>query len=303
MTKVLDFQGMIHKLNQYWQDKNVTLLQGFDMPVGAGTFHPATFLRAIGPEPWAAAYVQPSRRPTDGRYGENPNRVQMHHQYQVILKPSPKNIQQLYLDSLAVLGIDSLVDDIRFVEDNWESPTLGARGTGWEVWQNGMEISQFTYFQQVGGLKCEPVTGELTYGLERIAMYLQQVDSIYDIKVNANTGLSYKDCFHLAEQQISAYNFEYANIDFLQTQFMQAKKDCEYLLQLDMPLAIPAYEKVLEASHAFNLLDSRHAVSAVQRQQYILQIRSCANAVAAAFYNLRKDLGFPMCVEDKDYAV
>lgn len=296
MTKVLDFQTMIHKLNQYWQDKNVTLFNGFDMPVGAGTFHPATFLRAIGPEPWSAAYVQPSRRPTDGRYGDNPNRVQMHHQYQVILKPSPKNIQQLYLDSLAVLGIDSLVDDIRFVEDNWESPTLGARGTGWEVWQNGMEISQFTYFQQVGGLKCEPVTGELTYGLERIAMYLQQVDSIYDIKVNNNVGLTYKDCFHSAEQQISAYNFEYADVDFLKMQFNQAKKACDYLLQLEKPLAIPAYEKVLEASHAFNLLDSRHAVSVVQRQQYILQIRACANAVALAFYNLRKGLGFPMCV-------
>jgi glycyl-tRNA synthetase alpha chain len=296
VTKVLDFQTMIHKLNQYWQDKNVTLFNGFDMPVGAGTFHPATFLRAIGPEPWSAAYVQPSRRPTDGRYGDNPNRVQMHHQYQVILKPSPKNIQQLYLDSLAVLGIDSLVDDIRFVEDNWESPTLGARGTGWEVWQNGMEISQFTYFQQVGGLKCEPVTGELTYGLERIAMYLQQVDSIYDIKVNNNVGLTYKDCFHSAEQQISAYNFEYADVDFLKMQFNQAKKACDYLLQLEKPLAIPAYEKVLEASHAFNLLDSRHAVSVVQRQQYILQIRACANAVALAFYNLRKGLGFPMCV-------
>ena len=303
MTKVLDFQTMIHKLNQYWQDKNVTLFNGFDMPVGAGTFHPATFLRAIGPEPWSVSYVQPSRRPTDGRYGENPNRVQMHHQYQVILKPSPKNIQKLYLDSLSVLGIDSLVDDIRFVEDNWESPTLGARGTGWEVWQNGMEISQFTYFQQVGGLKCEPVTGELTYGLERIAMYLQQVDSIYDIKVNNNTGLTYKDCFHVAEQQISAYNFEHADVDFLKLQFNQAKKECESLLQLDSPLAIPAYEKVLEASHAFNLLDSRHALSVVQRQQYILQIRACANAVALAFYNLRKKLGFPMCVEDKDYAV
>lgn len=289
----LDFQTVIMKLNQYWQSQGVTLLSGMDMPVGAGTFHPATFLRAIGPEYWSAAYVQPSRRPTDGRYGENPNRVQIHHQYQVVLKPAPLNIQELYLESLAAIGVNTLVDDVRFVEDNWESPTLGARGTGWEVWQNGMEISQFTYFQQVGGLKCSPITGELTYGLERIVMYLQEVNSVYNIIINNSDGITYGDCFLESEQQLSAYNFEHANIEFLQQQFESAQVECRQLLALANPLPLAAYEKVLEASHAFNLLDARHAISTVQRQQYILQIRSCANAVAGAYYAVREAAGFP----------
>jgi glycyl-tRNA synthetase alpha chain len=290
----IDFQTMILKLQNFWASQGITLLPGLDMMVGAGTFHPATFLRALGPEPWAVAYLQPSRRPTDGRYGENPNRVQMHHQFQVMLKPAPVNIQTLYLESLIEIGIDMTMDDIRFVEDNWESPTLGARGTGWEVWQNGMEISQFTYFQQAGGIKCTPITGELTYGLERIAMHLQGVDSIYDIVMNDKQGLKYADLYQLQEHQISTYNFDLADTDVLLAQFEQMEQACKSLLSETPALPIPAYERILEASHLFNLLDARHAISVVQRQQYILRIRTLANQVAEHYLAMRQLLGFPL---------
>ncbi len=265
------------------------------MEVGAGTFHPATFLRAIGPESWNAAYVQPCRRPSDGRYGENPNRLQHYYQFQVILKPSPADIQDKYLDSLRFLGIDPLVHDIRFVEDNWESPTLGAWGLGWEVWLNGMEVTQFTYFQQVGGLECFPVSGEITYGLERIAMYLQGVESIYDLVWNIapdGTPVTYGDVFHQNEVEMSAYNFEKADVDFLFTSFDQCEKACSELLDAELPL--PAYEMVMKASHAFNLLDARHAISVTERQRYILRVRTLARAVASAYFDARKKLGFPL---------
>jgi glycyl-tRNA synthetase alpha chain len=262
------------------------------MEVGAGTFHPATFLRAIGPESWRAAYVQPSRRPTDGRYGENPNRVQHYYQFQVILKPSPDNIQDLYLGSLSALGVDPLTDDIRFVEDNWESPTLGAWGLGWEVWQNGLEISQFTYFQQVGGLECKPVTGELTYGLERLAMALQGIDNIYGV-------VTYGDVFHQNEIEMSTYNFEHANVDLLAQQFQAYESESQRLIELGLPL--PAYEMVLKASHTFNLLDARRAISVTERQQHILRIRRLAKAVAESYYQAREKLGFPL-LQDKKHA-
>jgi glycyl-tRNA synthetase alpha chain len=273
------------------------------MEVGAGTFHPATFLRAIGPEPWRAAYVQPSRRPTDGRYGENPNRLQHYYQYQVVLKPSPLEIQDLYLDSLRELGIDTLVHDVRFVEDNWESPTLGAWGLGWEVWLNGMEVSQFTYFQQVGGLECRPVTGEITYGLERIAMYLQGVESVFDLvwTQGPQGPVSYGDVFHQNEVEQSAYNFELADVGFLFQLFDQCEKDSTRLIEAGLPL--PAYEQVLKASHAFNLLDARHAISVTERQRFILRVRTLARAVAQAYYEAREALGFPMVVaESKEVA-
>ena len=264
------------------------------MEMGAGTFHTATFLRSIGPEPWNAAYVQPSRRPTDGRYGENPNRLQHYYQFQVAMKPSPKNIQELYLESLKMLGLDPLVHDIRFVEDNWESPTLGAWGLGWEVWLNGMEVTQFTYFQQVGGLDCRPVTGEITYGLERIAMYLQGVESVFDLVwTNGPQGpVTYRDVFHQNEVEQSAYNFEHADVDFLFTLFDQCEKDSTRLIEAGLPL--PAYEQVLKASHAFNLLDARHAISVTERQRFILRVRTLARAVAQAYYEAREALGFPM---------
>jgi glycyl-tRNA synthetase alpha chain len=264
------------------------------MEVGAGTFHPATFLRAIGPEPWSSAYVQPSRRPTDGRYGENPNRLQHYYQFQVVIKPSPLNIQELYLDSLRTLGIDTLINDIRFVEDNWESPTLGAWGLGWEVWLNGMEVTQFTYFQQVGGLECRPVTGEITYGLERIAMYLQGVESVLDL-VWADGPLgrvTYGDVFHQNEVEMSAYNFEHAPIDALFNQFDLYEQQSQHLIEAGLPL--PAYEMVLKASHTFNLLDARHAISVTERQRFILRVRTLARAVANAYYERRQTLGFPM---------
>jgi glycyl-tRNA synthetase alpha chain len=264
------------------------------MEMGAGTFHTATFLRSIGPEPWNAAYVQPSRRPTDGRYGENPNRLQHYYQLQVVMKPSPHHIQELYLGSLAMLGLDPLVHDIRFVEDNWESPTLGAWGLGWEVWLNGMEVTQFTYFQQVGGIDCRPVTGEITYGLERIAMYLQGVESVFDIVWTAGPQgpVSYRDVFHQNEVEQSAYNFEHADVDFLFQLFDQCEKDSTRLIEAGLPL--PAYEQVLKASHAFNLLDARHAISVTERQRYILRVRTLARAVAQAYYEAREALGFPM---------
>lgn len=294
-STVKTFQDLILSLQRYWAELGCVIMQPFDMEVGAGTFHPATFLRAIGPEPWNAAYVQPSRRPKDGRYGENPNRVQHYYQFQVFLKPSPENIQDLYLESLKSLGIDPLIHDIRFVEDNWESPTLGAWGLGWEVWQNGMEISQFTYFQQVGGLTCKPVAGEITYGLERIAMYLFGVDNIFDIPWSDGPlgKFSYGDVFHQNEVEMSHYNFEYANIDLLFKHFDDYEKDCQRLIEVG--LALPAYEMVLKASHAFNLLDARHALSVTERQRFILRVRTLAREVAKRYFNNREALGFPLC--------
>jgi len=291
------FQGLVFALQQYWAEQGCVILQPYDMEMGAGTFHTATFLRSIGPEPWNAAYVQPSRRPTDGRYGENPNRLQHYYQLQVVLKPSPKDIQELYLESLKMLGIDPLVHDIRFVEDNWESPTLGAWGLGWEVWLNGMEVTQFTYFQQVGGLDCRPVTGEITYGLERIAMYIQGVESIYDLvwTHGPHGDVTYGDVFHQNEVEQSAYNFEHADVDYLFGFFDQCEKESGKLI--DAGLSLPAYEQVLKASHAFNLLDARHAISVTERQRYILRVRTLARAVAQAYYDARERLGFPMLKE------
>jgi glycyl-tRNA synthetase alpha chain len=292
---VSTFQGLIQALQEYWSDQGCVLMQPFDLEVGAGTFHPATFLRAIGPEPWNTAYVQPSRRPTDGRYGENPNRLQHYYQYQVILKPSPDNFQELYLESLRYLGLDLLEHDVRFVEDNWESPTLGAWGLGWEVWLNGMEVTQFTYFQQVGGLECRPVSGEITYGLERIAMYLQGVSSVYDLTwtEGPHGRVTYGDVFRQNEVEMSSFNFEHANVDFLFGSFDTYEAECQKLIAEELPL--PAYEMVLKASHAFNLLDARHAISVTERQRYILRVREMAKAVAEAYYAQRKRLGFPLC--------
>ena len=288
------FQELILKLQQFWANEGCVILQPYDMPMGAGTFHPATFLRAVGPERWSAAYVQPSRRPTDGRYGDNPFRLQHYYQYQVVIKPSPDDIQALYLNSLAEIGIDTTVHDIRFVEDNWESPTLGAWGLGWEVWLNGMEITQFTYFQQVGGLECRPVTGEITYGLERLAMYLQDVESIFDIVwTDGPLGrITYRDVYHQNEVEQSKYNFELADIDSLFHAFDLAEHDCQRLIGLD--LALPAYEQMLTASHTFNLLDARQAISVSERQRFILRVRDMAKAVASAYYASREALGFPM---------
>ncbi len=296
---VKSFQEIIFTLSQYWADKGCVILQPLDLEVGAGTFHPATFLRAIGPEPWSAAYVQPSRRPTDGRYGENPNRVQHYYQFQVVLKPSPLDIQEWYLDSLRALGVDPLTDDIRFVEDNWESPTLGAWGLGWEVWQNGMEVSQFTYFQQVGGLECAPVTGELTYGLERLAMYLLDVENIFDLPwANTTNGLvTYGDVFHQNEVEQSRYNFELANTVELFKDFDKHEAQAKYLVNEHLPL--PAYEQVMKASHTFNLLDARGAISVTERQRYILRVRSLSRAVAKAYFDAREALGFPMLGDHK----
>lgn len=288
------FQELILKLQQFWANEGCVILQPYDMPMGAGTFHPATFLRAVGPERWSAAYVQPSRRPTDGRYGDNPFRLQHYYQYQVVIKPSPDDIQALYLNSLAEIGIDTTVHDIRFVEDNWESPTLGAWGLGWEVWLNGMEITQFTYLQQVGGLECRPVTGEITYGLERLAMYLQDVESIFDIVwTDGPLGrITYRDVYHQNEVEQSKYNFELADIDSLFHAFDLAEHDCQRLIGLD--LALPAYEQMLTASHTFNLLDARQAISVSERQRFILRVRDMAKAVASAYYASREALGFPM---------
>jgi glycyl-tRNA synthetase alpha chain len=293
-SEIRTFQDLLIALQNYWANQGCVILQPYDMEMGAGTFHTATFLRSIGPEPWYAAYVQPSRRPTDGRYGENPNRLQHYYQYQVVLKPSPKNIQQLYLGSLEMLGLDLNANDIRFVEDNWESPTLGAWGLGWEVWLNGMEVTQFTYFQQVGGLDCRPVTGEITYGLERIAMYLQGVESLFDlIWTEGPQGVvTYGDVFHQNEVEQSTYNFEYADVNYLFGQFDQCETESNKLIELGLPL--PAYEQVLKASHTFNLLDARHAISVTERQRYILRVRSLARNVAQAYYDARERLGFPM---------
>jgi glycyl-tRNA synthetase alpha chain len=291
---VSTFQGLIFALERYWAEQGCVVVQPLDMEVGAGTFHPATFLRSIGPEPWRSAYVQPSRRPTDGRYGENPNRLQHYYQYQVVLKPSPLDIQDLYLASLSRLGIDPLVHDIRFVEDNWESPTLGAWGLGWEVWLNGMEVTQFTYFQQVGGLDCRPVTGEITYGLERIAMYLQGVESVYDLVWSRTESgvVTYGDVYHQNEVEQSAYNFEHADVDALFRQFDTSEAESAALVEKGLPL--PAYEQVLKASHTFNLLDARGAISVTERQRFILRVRTLSRAVAQAYFDRREGLGFPM---------
>lgn len=288
------FQEIILTLQQYWADKGCAVLQPYDMEVGAGTFHSATFLRALGPEPWAAAYVQPSRRPTDGRYGENPNRLQHYYQFQVVIKPSPDNIQELYLGSLEALGIDTETHDIRFVEDDWESPTLGAWGLGWEVWLNGMEVTQFTYFQQAGGLECKPVTGEITYGLERFAMYVQGVESVYDLVWSDGPfgKITYGDVFHQNEVEQSDYNFNHADTDYLFKSFTFYEGEVERLLAVD--LVLPAYEMVLKASHAFNLLDARKAISVTERQSYILRVRKMASAVAESYYVAREKMGFPM---------
>jgi glycyl-tRNA synthetase alpha chain len=291
------FQGLILALQEYWAEQGCVILQPLDMEVGAGTFHWGTFLRAIGPETWNAAYVQPSRRPTDGRYGENPNRLQHYYQFQVVMKPSPANIQELYLGSLARLGVDTGIHDIRFVEDNWESPTLGAWGLGWEIWLNGMEVTQFTYFQQVGGLECFPVTGEITYGLERIAMYLQGVDSVYDLVwTNGPEGpVTYGDVFHQNEVEQSTYNFEHANVPALFTAFDECEAASQKLIEAGLPL--PAYEQVLKASHQFNLLDARHAISVTERQRFILRVRTLARAVAKSYFDTRAKFGFPLAPE------
>lgn len=292
---VSTFQGLILALQQYWAEQGCVILQPLDMEVGAGTFHPATFLRAIGPEHWNTAYVQPCRRPTDGRFGENPNRLQHYYQFQVALKPAPLNIQELYLGSLEFLGLDTSVHDIRFVEDNWESPTLGAWGLGWEVWLNGMEVTQFTYFQQAGGLECYPVTGEITYGLERIAMYLQDVNSIYDLVWTIDpqgNPVTYGDVFHQNEVEMSHFNFSHANVDFLFSTFDTCEAESQKLIDAGLPL--PAYEMVMKASHAFNLLDARSAISVTERQRYILRVRTLARAVAQAYFDARLKLGFPL---------
>mgnify|MGYP003625521903 CR=1 FL=1 len=291
---VTTFQGLILALQQYWAEQGCVVVQPLDLEVGAGTFHPSTFLRAIGPENWNSAYVQPSRRPTDGRYGENPNRLQHYYQFQVVLKPSPDNIQELYLNSLRRLGFDPLTHDIRFVEDNWESPTLGAWGLGWEIWLNGMEVTQFTYFQQVGGIDCYPVTGEITYGLERLAMYLQGVDSVYDLVWSDGPfgKVTYGDVFLQNEIEMSTFNFEHANVDALFEQFDLFERESGKLIEAG--LALPAYEYVLKASHTFNLLDARKAISVTERQRFILRVRTLARAVAQAYFNTRRRMGFPM---------
>ena len=287
---MLSFQQLILRLNDFWDRQGCVLLQPYDMEVGAGTFHTATFLRAIGPEPWNAAYVQPSRRPKDGRYGENPNRLQHYYQYQVVMKPSPDDIQERYLQSLVALGIDPREHDIRFVEDDWESPTLGAWGLGWEVWLDGMEVTQFTYFQQVGGLDCKPVLGEITYGLERLAMYLQNKDNVFDLVWTP--GITYRDVYHQNEVEQSRYNFELANIETLFRHFIDYETEAKRLVEAQCVL--PAYEKVLRCSHTFNLLDARGAISVTERAAYIDRVRALARSVAKAYYESRERLGFPL---------
>lgn len=298
--EVSTFQDLILTLETYWTKQGCILLQSYDIEVGAGTFHPATFLRSIGPEKWSAAYVQASRRPTDGRYAKNPNRLQQYYQFQVVMKPTPFDFQDLYLKSLEFIGIDPLIHDIRFVEDNWESPTLGAWGLGWEVWLNGMEISQFTYFQQVGGLECYPVTGEITYGLERLAMYLQGVDSIYSlIWTDGPLGkVTYGDIFLQNEIEQSEYGFEHADVSKLSKIFDFYENEAKRLIDLEKPLVLPSYEMLLKASHTFNLLDSRKAISSTARQEHILRIRSIAVSIGKKYFNMRAKLGFPMASED-----
>ncbi|WP_238261001.1 glycine--tRNA ligase subunit alpha [Cupriavidus pauculus] len=311
---MLTFQQMILTLQAYWDRQGCALLQPIDLEVGAGTSHVHTFLRAIGPEPWRAAYVQPSRRPKDGRYGENPNRLQHYYQYQVVLKPAPENILELYLGSLEALGLDLKQNDIRFVEDDWENPTLGAWGLGWEVWLNGMEVTQFTYFQQVGGIDCKPITGEITYGIERLAMYLQKVENVYDLvwtewEENGETRrLTYGDVYHQNEVEQSTYNFEHSNTEILFRHFSEHEGEAKRLMgdtgeknedgtpKLNSTrLALPAYEQVLKAAHTFNLLDARGAISVTERAAYIGRIRNLSRMVAQAYYDSRESLGFPMC--------
>ncbi len=287
----MNFQDVIMSLHEFWAQKGCVLVQPYDMEVGAGTFHPTTLLKALGPEPWNVAYVQPSRRPTDGRYGENPNRLQHYYQYQVILKPSPKNVQELYLESMKVLGIDPLDHDIRFVEDDWESPTLGAAGLGWEVWLDGMEITQFTYFQLCGSVELHPISVELTYGLERIAMYLQGVDNVYDLKWN-DEGVTYGHVHHQQEVEQSTYNFEVANVDMLLEFFN--KYEAESKRCMEKSLVLPAYEYCLKCSHTFNLLDARGAISVTERTGYIARIRNLARGCANEYIKQRKALGFPL---------
>ena len=287
---MLSFQQLILRLNDFWDRQGCVLLQPYDMEVGAGTFHTATFLRAIGPEPWNAAYVQPSRRPKDGRYGENPNRLQHYYQYQVVLKPSPADIQERYLQSLVALGIEPREHDIRFVEDDWESPTLGAWGLGWEVWLDGMEVTQFTYFQQVGGLDCKPVLGEITYGLERLAMYLQDKENVFDLVWT--TSITYRDVYHQNEVEQSRYNFELANVEMLFRHFNDYEAEAKRLTEAQCVL--PAYEMVMKGSHTFNLLDARGAISVTERQAYIGRVRALASGVAKAYYESRERLGFPL---------
>ncbi len=287
---MLTFQQLILRLNDFWDKRGCALLQPYDMEVGAGTFHTATFLRAIGPEPWKAAYVQPSRRPKDGRYGENPIRLQHYYQYQVALKPSPENIQDQYLESLVAIGVDPKVHDIRFVEDDWESPTLGAWGLGWEVWLDGMEVTQFTYFQEVGSIACKPVLGEITYGLERLAMYLQDKESVYDLVWTP--GVSYGDVYHQNEVEQSKYNFEQANVELLLRLFTDFEGEAKRLIGAG--LALPAYEMVMKCSHTFNLLDARGAISVTERAAYIGRVRTLSRLVAQAYYDSREALGFPM---------
>ena len=290
------FQDIILTLQSYWAAQGCALLQPYDMEVGAGTSHTATFLRALGPEPWKAAYVQPSRRPKDGRYGNNPNRLQHYYQYQVVLKPAPANILELYLGSLEALGFDLKQNDVRFVEDDWENPTLGAWGLGWEVWLNGMEVTQFTYFQQVGGIDCKPITGEITYGLERLAMYLQGVDNVYNLTWTEDKAIGYKlsygDVYKQNEVEQSTYNFEHSDADFLFTAFTAHEKQAKHLI--DVQLALPAYEQVLKAAHSFNLLDARGAISVTERAAYIGRIRNLARSVAQSYFESRERLGFPM---------
>ena len=292
------FQKIILTLQNYWDAQGCALLQPIDLEVGAGTSHTATFLRALGPEPWRAAYVQPSRRPKDGRYGENPNRLQHYYQFQVVLKPSPQDILELYLGSLMALGIDPEVNDIRFVEDDWENPTLGAWGLGWEVWLNGMEVTQFTYFQQVGGIDCNPITGEITYGIERLAMYLQGVENVFDLVWTTGADdhgarrLTYGDVYHQNEVEQSTYNFEYSNVPVLFQRFGEHEADAQRLLEAG--LALPAYEQILKAAHTFNLLDARGAISVTERAQYIGRIRNLSRAVAQAYVQSREALGYPM---------
>jgi len=285
------FQDLILALQRYWAEHGCVVLQPYDMEMGAGTFHTATFLRALGPEPWRAAYVQPSRRPKDGRYGENPNRLQHYYQFQVVLKPSPLNIQDLYLESLRAIGVDTALHDIRFVEDDWESPTLGAWGLGWEVWLDGMEVTQFTYFQEVGSLPCKPVLGEITYGLERLAMYLQGKENVFDLVWTE--GVTYGDVYHQNEVEQSRYNFEQANVNWLFQQFNDYEAEAKRLMLLDLPL--PAYEMVMKSSHTFNLLDARGAISTTERAAYIGRVRNLARQVAQSYHDSRERLGFPMC--------
>ena len=295
---MLTFQNLILNLQQFWGEQGCVLLQPYDMEMGAGTFHTATFLRALGPEPWQAAFVQPSRRPKDGRYGENPNRLQHYYQFQVVLKPSPDNIQDLYLDSLRSLGIDPTQHDIRFVEDDWESPSLGAWGLGWEVWLNGMEVTQFTYFQEVGGLACKPVLGEITYGLERLAMYLQGVENVYDLVWTP--GVSYGDVYHQNEVEQSRYNFELADVAWLLRQFDDFEREAVRLM--DAGLALPGFEMVMKCSHTFNVLDARGAISVTERAAYIARVRTLSRKVARAYYDAREALGFPLLKQENSHA-